>query len=294
MGKGKGFGGQWTINKLDCLEKYLKAYIKIFTKNIKAQYFHTIYFDAFAGKGYIECKDPKLQELLPFDNDSQSYLRGSVVRALEINPGFDSYIFVDCNQDCIDELENIKAEYSSEKEIVIVKKDANMYIKEFCKNTNWSKNRCVMFLDPFGMAIDWETIEIIASTKAIDLWLLIPFGSAIIRLLQTKKIPSGAVADRLSEFFGNMDWKEKFYKTKNMQTLFGDEEVSYRNARIDDIKDYIIERLEEIFEKVAKPPAVLSNSKNNPIFLLCVAASNPKGATTSINIAQDILRKING
>lgn len=45
------FGGTWTQDKLQRLEKYLKAYRTIFTKNPKAQYFETWYVDAFAGTG---------------------------------------------------------------------------------------------------------------------------------------------------------------------------------------------------------------------------------------------------
>jgi hypothetical protein len=34
----------------------------------------------------------------------------------------------------------------------------------------------VLFLDPYGMQVDWTTIEAIARTKAIDLRVLFPLG----------------------------------------------------------------------------------------------------------------------
>jgi three-Cys-motif partner protein len=43
------FGSADTIRKLDCVEKYLKAYLKV----MKNQSFDTIYVDAFAGTGEI-------------------------------------------------------------------------------------------------------------------------------------------------------------------------------------------------------------------------------------------------
>ena len=42
-----GFGGQWTIEKLDILGRYLDAY----TTALKNQPFKLVYIDAFAGHG---------------------------------------------------------------------------------------------------------------------------------------------------------------------------------------------------------------------------------------------------
>ena len=43
-----GFGGQWTLEKLECVRAYLAAYAKV----MKNQKFTTAYIDAFAGTGY--------------------------------------------------------------------------------------------------------------------------------------------------------------------------------------------------------------------------------------------------
>jgi len=48
----KSFGGDWTEEKLKRLSAYLRQYRRIFTKNPKAQFFQTIYVDAFASTGY--------------------------------------------------------------------------------------------------------------------------------------------------------------------------------------------------------------------------------------------------
>ncbi len=52
MGSLKEFGGDWTEKKLDLLENYLKAYLRIFTSNERARHFHRIYVDGFAGSGF--------------------------------------------------------------------------------------------------------------------------------------------------------------------------------------------------------------------------------------------------
>lgn len=45
------------------------------------------------------------------------------------------------------------------------------------------RRRAVVFLDPFGMQVEWRTIERIGQTKAIDLWILFPLGVAVNRFL---------------------------------------------------------------------------------------------------------------
>jgi hypothetical protein len=74
-------------------------------------------------------------------------------------------------------------------------------------------------------------------------------------------------------------------------SLFGNISTTEKVATIQDIGNYFIRRLKTVFAGVAENPLPLYNSKNNPLFLLCFAAGNPKGAPTAIKIAQDILRK---
>ena len=149
-----------------------------------------------------------------------------------------------------------------------------------------------MFLDPFGMQVEWNTIKAIAETKAIDLWILFPLGQAVNRLLTKNKIPEGAWADRLTAFFGTDEWKDAFYRQKTQQTLFGPTDVTVKIADFKKIGNYFIKRLRTVYAEVAKNPKPLYNTKNIPIFLLCFAASNPKGARTAVNIAQNILGKM--
>jgi len=47
----------------------------------------------------------------------------------------------------------------------------------------------------------------------------------------------------------------------------------------------------DAFAGVAENPLLLRNSKNNPLYLLCFASGNPRGAKTAIKIAQDILKR---
>ena len=56
-----------------------------------------------------------------------------------------------------------------------------------------------------------------------------------------------------------------------------------------EIEQYFMKCLQEIFAGVAANPLSLRNSKNVPLYLLCFAAGNPRGAPTAVKIAQQIL-----
>jgi three-Cys-motif partner protein len=274
------FGGDWTTDKLGCLHDYLDAYTKIFTKNPKAQYFTRSYVDAFAGTGYRTIPILPLFESIK-DPDAQSYLKGSAKIALEVEPPFHRYLFIDNDPLHIQELERLKSEFPSKaNRIQIERADANIYL-----------NRAVVFLDPYGMQVEWSLIEIIAKTKAIDLWWLFPLGVSINRLLTREEPPRDEWAASLTKTFGTDSWKDRFYPLRKAQTLFGEQDQQCKNADFEMLGDYIIERLKTIFFAVAEKPLQLCNSRNNPIYLLCFAAGNPKGASTAVKIASYILEK---
>jgi three-Cys-motif partner protein len=148
-----------------------------------------------------------------------------------------------------------------------------------------------MFLDPYGMQVEWKTIEAVAMTKAIDLWLLFPLGIGVNRLL-TK---SGDIPDswrrRLDMLLGTEDWYDEFYKVESTPTLFGAEEDQVVKASTKTIGRYFNDRLRSVFTAVADQPRVLRNSANCPLYLLCFAAGNEKGAPIALRIANHLLTK---
>ena len=58
-----------------------------------------------------------------------------------------------------------------------------------------------------------------------------------------------------------------------------------------EIEQYIMERLRATFAGVAANSLSLRNSKNVPLYLLCFAAGNPKGAPIAVRIAEHVLLK---
>ena len=123
----------WTKSKLDKVEKYLKAYVTA----LKKQNFRLAYIDAFAGNGYITKKINQPGQSL-FEQDELLSLRyfidGSARLALQVDPPFHKYIFIEKSRKRCKELENLKREFPSLAErIEIVNADANDYIKKLCE-----------------------------------------------------------------------------------------------------------------------------------------------------------------
>ena len=283
---GQQFGGDWTEQKLDCLRKYLYEYTKIMN-NFN---FHYCYIDAFAGTGYrvLQPDENPNQISLPdlITVEEERFLDGSARIALQVQPPFKEYIFIEKNNNRFSKLQKLKDEFPNQF-IKFINNDANEYLISFCNQTDWMSTRAVVFLDPYGMQVKWNTIEAVASTKAIDLWILFPLG-AINRLLERQGQRHLSKRNTLNDFFGDTDWLKVFYPLSESLLLPGMHENKVGSI-FTEISKYVIEKLENIFPKVADNPLPLYNSKNVPIYLLCFAAANKKGATTAVKIAQFIL-----
>jgi three-Cys-motif partner protein len=288
------FGGDWTTEKLERLRKYLKAYMTIFESNERARFLHPIYVDAFAGTGYrtVKRRLSTFAEIFPefVESDTQAFLKGSARIALETQPPFKEYIFIEQDPARFQELNHLKSDFAHLADrICTINADANTYLLDWCLVNDWRRRRAVVFLDPYGMQVEWRLIEAIANTRAIDLWLLFPLGIAVSRILTRNTPPPEEWAQALTQFFGSDDWKNAFYRRRTMLTLWGEQEEQVKEADFDQISQYFVNRLKSVFTAVADNPLPLFNSKNNPLYLLCFASGNPRGSSTAVKIAQDIL-----
>ena len=172
-------------------------------------------------------------------------------------------------------------------------KDANDAVKMLASTLhNYSNCKALAFLDPFGMQINWSAIEALKDLS-VDLWILVPTGVIINRLLERNidQQKGLAHAEKLEAFFGmsKEEIRSFFYTEKQVPTLFGDDETVITKAEnsIRKIAQLYVERLKSIFPYVTEDPMVLYNNHNVPIFHLVFAAKNK----TAMKIAQDIIIK---
>lgn len=287
------FGGPWTERKLEALERYLRAYLTIFTRNPRAARFTRHYVDAFAGSGLREVRHAEGPPLDLGDvGEALEYMDGSVRKVLSLDLDFHHYWFVEDNRVHAAELKAMVASHYQDRapRCHIKNGDANAFLLE------WSDrlvpmDRAVVFLDPYGMHVRWQTVERLAATEKVDLWMLFP-SSSVIRMLPRHGPPDESWSHRLTELFGAESWKGEFYQEETTNDLFGARRAARRTVTEESVGSYLLRRLRVIFAGVVDRPLVLRNSRNSPLFMLVFAAGNRSGAGTAIRIAADIIRNI--
>ncbi|MCM2479220.1 three-Cys-motif partner protein TcmP [Serpentinimonas maccroryi] len=275
------FGGVWTRIKLEALEKYLGA----FNTALSKQHFTRIYVDAFAGTGRCDIKV----------NGEKQSIDGSARRALAANPGFHKYHFIELLPRKLDALKSL-AEDHPDKNIEIVQSDANTALKLLCTQYQWCNERAVLFLDPFGMHVEWTTLEAIAKTGAIDVWYLFPYAGLYRQAAKNADALDAVKESSLSRVLGTDAWRQAFYVQKRQTDMFGGDDGDERNADHREMLDFVSERLKGLFAAVTAPKVLYQggDSKNPsgaPLFALYFAASNrnPKAFGLATKIAKDIL-----
>jgi three-Cys-motif partner protein len=289
------FGGAWTQKKLDALKKYLQAYTRIFKKNLqRARFFRISYVDAFAGTGTLRRPElGGLAEFLPeLKEFEKGFRKGSVRRALEVDPPFDKYVFVEKDANKCRELRAIAADFP-DRSLSVLNEDANVALLRWCEGLDTEHDRAVVFLDPFGTSVEWRTISALGETRAVDLWILFPY-SAINRMLVNDRRPPKAWADRLTSVFGTAEWEGAFYSKNAFRSLLDSThpvERIHKSANHRVITDFFVKRLLQEFVAVSDP-LPMHNSNGSLLFILFFAAGNSYSATTGLRIANDIIRKL--
>ena len=283
------FGGNWTEEKLRRLKNYLAAYRQIF---VRQRWCTTWYVDAFAGTGSRKVTDAPAVEFAEDyhrDPDASAYLDGSARIALGLPSPFDRYLFIEKSRQRVDELKRmIGADFPHLADrCTFQQEDANVAIARWAKERNWSKDRAVVFLDPYGFQVSWQTVELLGRTKAVDLWYLFPSPA---RLLTRDGVIEDSWRKKLTDGFGTPEWESHFYKKSIATNLFGEYERTDRDATIENIQRFVHDRLQTCFADVA-PSLILRNSTGSPLFVLCFAAANENGAPIAIRIAKSLLEK---
>ena len=275
------FGGVWTLIKLEALEKYLVA----FNTALSKQNFTRIYIDAFAGTGRCDIK---------VDGQKTS-IDGSARRALAINPPFHKFCFIELRPKKLAVLKALGTEYS-DKSIDVIRNDANAALKALCEQHQWKNERAVLFLDPFGMHVEWATLEAIARTGAIDVWYLFPYAGLYRQAAKDADAMDSNKEESITRLLGTDEWRQVFYKPKRQASLFGGDNGDEREVDHHQMLDFVSKQLKELFPAVTAPKILYQGGDSKspsgaPLFALYFAASNPKPAAFGLatRIAKDIL-----
>lgn len=183
-------------------------------------------------------------------------------------------------------MEELKAKYGPSRTIFIRKADCTQYLRDkVAKNPgiDWKKHRAIVFLDPFGMQVGWDTIALLAQTTAIEIFLNFPVGMAIQRLLlRQPENFSNAQRKRLDDYFGSSEWAKVLYKPS--KSLFDDDKDEKVTRSGMALVKWYRERLQTVFSHVSKA-ALIRNTRNAHLYYLLLASHN----RTGVRIANDIL-----
>jgi three-Cys-motif partner protein len=288
------WGGEWTERKLEIFEDYVAAYLTIMygtRKRYNGWPYTLCYIDGFAGSGTREYAKSENDQISK--QDAQVYV-GSAERVvfLEKKKGkkFDECLFIDTNKNALEALKKrIEEKNPATKNCTFINKNVN----DFLTQLKYDK-RCgyLVLLDPFGMEVKWETIRNFKNNaetkKHIDLWLLLPSGVIINRLLDREgKLTN---IDKLVDFFGipKNEIEKTFYKEDGQYSLFGESPrmLKIQNS-ISEIANIYINQLKTIFRHVTEQPYQLKNSKNVTIYHFIFASNNK----TAVKIAGQIIEK---
>lgn len=281
------FGGQHTDLKLSVIEKYLSGY----TTALRRQFSQLWYIDAFAGTGNRTVRTvtdggglletPVIERI--------DIRRGSAQIALDTKPDFDFLVFIEQNPRYVAELNDLAARYL-QKPIQVISGDANVALRSLVASNQWMDKRAVVFLDPYGMEVEWNTLQALASTKAIDVWFLFPLAGLFRQA--TRKLtdidPSKRAA--LIKMFGDDAWEQELYPKQNNNDLFGNASERERLADVKGLEDYTKSRLKTIFAEVFDPlPLPIDERPQRFSLFLCVSNPVPAAIGLASRIAKNLL-----
>lgn len=254
--------GYWSELKLEIIAKYGQGYTNAFNKlGARLQKY---YIDGFSGAGVHLSK--RTGE--PID--------GSPARALNVTPPFDGFHFIDMNADKTAYLERLRAERS---DVNIYTGDANQYLKQLLPEIQYDRyKRALCLLDPYGLHLNWEVMQIAGQLKTIDMFLNFPIMDINRNVLQHDRSKVAIEdANRMDRFWGDNSWKSAAYVETGQTTMFdfGPEMQKQGN-------EAIVTAFRERLRKVAgfayvPEPLAMKNSNNAVVYYLFFASANDTG-----------------
>jgi three-Cys-motif partner protein len=286
---GHRFGGVWTEVKLAAIS----AYSQFFTTAIGGR-FDLWYVDPFAGTGERTAVEQEggLFEGAPLSEVEKRY-PGSAARALELTPPFDHLRFGDANPSHVRALQELVALYPN-RDAKVFREDANSFIQQGFAHDYWLRAdtikrpygsappRALVFLDPYGMEVQWKTLEVLASCEKADVWFLANLKAAVQQLCHKHSRLDASKRRALGEYFGTGEWEQKFYTPATTEDMFGMMMGSgERTATKQDVALFHRSCLEGLFRYVSAP-LQLAVGAHDDYFLLYCMSNNPSAAARAL------------
>jgi len=267
--------GVWSEVKLAIIKEYASAYATILdaTRRDKIPSLRWLYIDAFAGPG------------IHLSKKTGQMVEGSPLIALNTNPPFSEYHFIDADPKRAEQLREIAGD---RKDVHIYSADCNEILLEkvFPRAKYDDYRRALCLLDPYNINLKWEVIEAAGRMGSVEVFLnfmIMDINRNVLTKNPDKAIQSKV--EQLTRLWGDETWIDAAYDTRG--NLFGDpEKVS--NERFEAAWR---ERLKKKagFKFVSKPMPMKTKT-NSVIYYLYFASQKPVAA----GIVDDIFKKYGG
>ncbi|MBW7988662.1 MAG: three-Cys-motif partner protein TcmP [Planctomycetes bacterium] len=206
--------GYWSEIKLDIIKKYAAAYSVIMNKQSFINNYY--YIDGFAGAGKHISKNTK------------EFILGSPAIALNVNPPFSEYHFIDLNGDKADMLRRELGR--NNPKVKVHEGDCNKILidKIFPLVRFENYNRALCLLDPYGIHLKWEVLYAAGKSEAIEVFLNFSVMDMNMNVLRSdpEKVDKKQI-NRMNAFWGDESWREAAYEEQ--AGLFGKYEEKTSN-----------------------------------------------------------------
>jgi three-Cys-motif partner protein len=250
--------GNWTEIKLAILEEYSKAYATVLNKHKRLKF---SFIDAFAGAGWVVLRDSG--EIKP----------GSSILALDIEPKFNHYHFIEMDHARAERLRKLT---DMRSDVTVYEGDCNTILLRdvFPKCLYNDYCRALCLFDPYELNPRWDVVETAGRMGSLEIFLNFMIMDVNRNVLwdDPDGVKPGQV-ERMNTFWGDDSWREAVYEAR--RGLFGDMIGKRSNDAI--IQAYRKRLKEKAGFKFVPDPMQMRNMKGVPIYYLFFASHKESG-----------------
>lgn len=273
------FGGEWTEDKLQALQKYLEFYVQA----MKAQPFRLIYFDSFAGTGRCRIKASP---------GTTRDIDGSAKLALDCD-GFSRYHFIEHKKRHADELQELISMHPRGALATLARGTAHDMLWPLLTGYDWKSCRGVLFLDPYGLQCDWAMLNRIAATQALDVFFLVSLSGIYRNAARKLDAVDDGKAALLDRFLGTDGWRAAVYEPPRQSDMFNTDPSHERKQGYRGLLQFTTKRIRLAFPYVSEP-RLLGSANGAPLFAFYFVVSNPskKALELATKVGEHIMRDV--
>jgi three-Cys-motif partner protein len=259
--------GEWVKEKLYYVRRYIDAFeTAMRDKNWRRRNF----IDLFSGPGKCVIRE------------TNEYLLGSPLLALQTKHPFTHYYFVDFDKDNIDILrKRIGQSEISNGRVQLIIGDANNEVDHIVKEISKCDSEYIegvqsclnlAFLDPEGLELEWRTVEKLAQLRKMD--LIIHYSQNGL----TRNLDQAYASEKNTEidaFFGDRKWRNVYSNALSSRESIGIHRalIDYYKSKLGALGYVVINESQENIHE----PLIRNKQRNAPLYRLIFASKHPLG-----------------